>query len=321
MALMRLVREDTHIPFMLFSRPAALASAALAVLSIIVTILIGLNFGIDFKGGAVVMAETPVETPIADYRTALGGVEGDVSVSSISDPAAAVTGAAEFAVMVRIGADDPNAAALQATRALQAEIPDVTILQTDAVGAKVSGELLQAGAIAVLLAVGAILFYIWLRFEWQFSVGAVAALAHDVVLTVGLFSLTQIEFNLSIIAALLTIVGYSLNDTVVVYDRVRENLRKFKTKPLSDVLDLSLNETLSRTLMTSATTLLALIALYVLGGEVIRGFTFGMIWGVIVGTYSSIFVAAAILLWLGVTREPLDADKAAGVKFGDPDAP
>ena len=321
MALLRMVRADTSIDFMRFSRPAAIASAALAALSILCVLVVGLNFGIDFRGGAVVMAETPVDTPVAAYRDALSGVEGDVSVTSISDPAAAVTGGAEFAVMARIGADDPNAAAAAAVAALQAAIPDVTILQTDAVGAKVSGELLQAGAVAILLAVAAILVYIWLRFEWQFSVGAVVALAHDVVLTVGLFSLTQTEFNLSIIAALLTIVGYSLNDTVVVYDRVRENLRKFKTRPLVEVLNLSLNETLSRTLMTSVTTLLALVALYVLGGEVIRGFTFGMIWGVIVGTYSSVFVAAATLLWLGVTREPLDADKAAGVKFGEPDAP
>ena len=187
-------------------------------------------------------------------------------------------------------------------------------------GAKVSGELVVAGIEAVVLAVAAVLFYIWLRFEWQFSLGAVAALVHDVTLTIGVFAVMQIEFNLSIIAAILTIVGYSLNDTVVVFDRVRENLRRFKARPLKEVLNLSINETLSRTVMTSVTTLLALVALYVLGGDVIRGFTFAMIWGVIVGTYSSIFVASPILLRLGVKRDWDKDNGAAGTQFSDVDA-
>ncbi|HBF98224.1 MAG TPA: protein translocase subunit SecF, partial [Alphaproteobacteria bacterium] len=182
---------------------------------------------------------------------------------------------------------------------------------------KISGELVEAGTLAVILAVIAMLVYIWFRFEWQFSVGAVVALLHDVVLTIGIFSLLQLEFNLSIIAAILTIVGYSMNDTVVVYDRVRENLRKYKKMPLDDLLNLSINDTLSRTAMTSLTTLLALLALYIFGGEVIRGFTFAMIWGVVVGTYSSIFVAAPLLLVLGVKRDWSGlqtgaADKKAG---------
>jgi preprotein translocase subunit SecF len=164
--------------------------------------------------------------------------------------------------------------------------PDIEFTATESVGPKVSGELVRSAIIAVAGSLCLILVYIWLRFEWQFSVGAVAALVHDVVLTLGLFAAIQLEFNLSIIAAILTIVGYSLNDTVVVFDRVRENLRRFKTRDLDEVLNLSINETLSRTLMTSLTTLVALIALYVLGGEVIRGFTLGMIWGVVIGTYS-----------------------------------
>jgi len=168
-----------------------------------------------------------------------------------------------------------------------------------------------------------VLVYIWLRFEWQFAVGAVLALVHDVLLTIGIFSALQLRFDLSIIAALLTIVGYSLNDTVVVFDRVRENLRRFKTKPLDEVLNLSINETLSRTVMTSLTTLIALLALYIFGGEVIRGFTFGMIWGVVVGTYSSVFIAAVVLRAFGVKRDwsKPDADGPQGVQFGSPDAP
>jgi preprotein translocase SecF subunit len=179
----------------------------------------------------------------------------------------------------------------------------LTFPSVESVGPKVSGELIKTAALAVVLAIGAVLIYIWLRFEWQFALGAVAALVHDVILTLGVFSELQIKFDLAIIAALLTIVGYSLNDTVVVFDRVRENLRKYKKKDLADVLNLSINETLSRTFMTSVTTLLALIALFILGGDVIRGFVFAMIWGVIVGTYSSIFVASTILLWLGVKRD------------------
>ncbi|MEP3345437.1 MAG: protein translocase subunit SecF [Litoreibacter sp.] len=190
----------------------------------------------------------------------------------------------------------------------------------ESVGPKVSGELIQTAAIAVLMAIGAVLIYIWMRFEWQFALGAVVALVHDVILTLGIFSELQIKFDLAIIAALLTIVGYSINDTVVVFDRVRENLRKYKAKPLAEVLNVSINETLSRTMMTSVTTLLALIALFVLGGDVIRGFVFAMIWGVIVGTYSSIFVASTILLFLGVKRDWSKKDPNAGGQYANIDA-
>jgi len=180
---------------------------------------------------------------------------------------------------------------------------DISYRRVEFVGPKVSSELIQAGTLAVVLAVIAMLIYIWFRFEWQFSVGAVLALVHDVTLTIGLFSLTGLEFNLSIIAAILTIVGYSMNDTVVVYDRVRENLRKYRRMDLAELLNLSINDTLARTTMTSVTTLLALLSLFFFGGEVIRGFTAAMIWGVLVGTYSSIFIASPLLLRLGVERE------------------
>ena len=203
---------------------------------------------------------------------------------------------------------------------LQTVAPDITFVSVESVGPKVSGELITTAVIAVLLAIGAVLVYIWLRFEWQFAVGAVMALVHDVVLTIGVFSELQIKFDLAIIAALLTIVGYSLNDTVVVFDRVRENLRKYKKMDLKEVLNLSINETLSRTVMTSATTLLALISLFVLGGDVIRGFVSAMIWGVIVGTYSSVFIASAALLKLGVKRDWSKQANTAGNKFADIDA-
>ncbi|MEP4194172.1 MAG: protein translocase subunit SecF [Aliishimia sp.] len=197
---------------------------------------------------------------------------------------------------------------------------NMTFPSVESVGPKVSGELIETAAIAVVLAIGAVLVYIWLRFEWQFALGAVAALVHDVILTIGIFSELQIKFDLAIIAALLTIVGYSLNDTVVVFDRVRENLRKYKKKPLAEVLNISINETLSRTFMTSVTTLLALLALFVWGGDVIRGFVFAMIWGVIVGTYSSIFVASAFLLYLGVKRDWSKPDANAGNQYANIDA-
>ncbi|MFT7046658.1 MAG: preprotein translocase subunit SecD [Celeribacter sp.] len=177
-----------------------------------------------------------------------------------------------------------------------------------------SGELIKTAVLAVIAAIGAVLFYIWLRFEWQFALGAVVALVHDVAITIGIFAIFQIQFDLTIIAALLTIVGYSLNDTVVVFDRVRENLRKFKKLELSGVLNLSINETLARTIMTSGTTLIALIALLVLGGDVIRGFVFAMTLGVVVGTWSSVFVASNILLWLGVKRDWEKKDPTPGIQ-------
>jgi preprotein translocase SecF subunit len=191
---------------------------------------------------------------------------------------------------------------------------DIKFVSVESVGPKVSGELIRTAIIAVVLAISAVLFYIWIRFEWQFAVGAISALIHDVILTIGVFSLLQIKFDLAIIAAILTIVGYSLNDTVVVFDRVRENLRKFKKRSLIEVMNLSINETMSRTVMTSVTTLLALISLFVLGGDVIRGFVFAMIWGVVVGTYSSIFIASAILLWTGVKRDWSRSNAEAGTQ-------
>ena len=223
---------------------------------------------------------------------------GEVQIQSFGAPTDA---------LIRVSEDEGATSTegdLNAVEAIRQDLTgDFEIRRVEVVGPQVSAELINKGIMAVLVAISSMLIYIWFRFEWQFSVGAVLALVHDVTLTLGIFSALQLDFNLSILAAVLTIVGYSMNDTVVVYDRVRENLRKFKKMPLAELLDVAINETLSRTVMTSVTTLLALVALYVLGGEVIRGFTFAMIWGVLVGTYSSIFIASPLLMALGVKRD------------------
>ena len=323
---LKLVPRNTKIDFFRFQNLTFGLSVLGVLASIVLYFTAGLNYGIDFRGGSMLMVETETAIDVGGIRDAVDSVGvGDTSVTELNDPGAELTGNAKNVAMIRIEQQDndpaiQNESIVAVKDALTAGFPGIKFLSTDSVGAKVSGELVRAGVIAVVLAVAAVLFYIWLRFEWQFSVGAVVALIHDVILTIGVFALVQLEFNLAIIAAILTIVGYSLNDTVVVFDRVRENLRKFKKTTLKEVLNLSINETLSRTVMTSVTTLLALIALYVFGGDVIRGFVFAMIWGVIVGTYSSIFVASPVLLKLGVTRDWEKKDGNAGTQFAGVDA-
>ncbi|MET4130390.1 protein translocase subunit SecD [Roseovarius sp. MBR-6] len=320
---LKLVPEVTSIDF--FSRwKLWLGISGVMILVALGSFAIqGLNFGIDFKGGTTIRTQSAQPVDVGQYRAAISDLGlGDVSIAEVFDP---TFGPEENVAMVRIQAQDETESVspeviAQVEAALQQAVPDIQFTSVESVGPKVSGELITAAVIAVALAIGAVLFYIWLRFEWQFAVGAVVALVHDVALTVGVFSELQIQFDLAIIAALLTIVGYSLNDTVVVFDRVRENLRKYKQKSLREVLNISINETLSRTMMTSVTTLLALIALYVLGGDVIRGFVFAMIWGVVVGTYSSIFVASTVLMWLGVTRDWSKPDANAGTQFANIDA-
>jgi preprotein translocase subunit SecF len=298
-------------------------SGVLVVVSIVLSMTVGMNFGIDFRGGTTIRTKSTQAVDVGAYRDALSQLDlGDVSISEVFDPTFA---ADQHVSMIRIqaqeGAEAADAAMIETVRdALQSVVRDIKFVSVESVGPKVSGELIQTAVLAVLLAIAAVLFYIWLRFEWQFALGAVAALVHDVVLTIGVFSALQIKFDLAIIAALLTIVGYSLNDTVVVFDRVRENLRKYKKLVLAEVLNLSINETLSRTMMTSVTTLIALISLLVLGGDVIRGFVFAMTWGVIVGTYSSIFIASTVLLRLGVKRDWSKTQANAGTQFSNIDA-
>ena len=314
---LRLVPKDTNWDFFSQSKVWLGISALLLVGSLVSFLMQGLNFGIDFRGGTTIRTESAQSIDVAAYRQALSGLQlGDVTISEVFDPSFDED---QKVAMIRIQAQEgQEAVSAKTTNAafsvLQGVAPDIVFVSVESVGPKVSGELIQKSVIAVFLAVAAVLVYIWLRFEWQFAVGAVAALIHDVLLTIGVFSIVQIKFDLAIIAALLTIVGYSLNDTVVVFDRVRENLRKYKKKPLQEVLNLSINETLSRTVMTSVTTLLALIALFILGGDVIRGFVFAMIWGVIVGTYSSVFVASSTLLRLGVKRDWSKPNAEAGTQ-------
>jgi preprotein translocase subunit SecF len=320
---LRLVPQNTSYDFFSRSKMFLGFSSFLMLASIVSFLSQGLNFGIDFRGGTTLRTESAQVVNVADYRTALQQLDlGDITISEVFDPNFRED---QHVTMIRIQAQDGQEAISsdivdRALETLRTVAPDIEFMSVESVGPKVSGELIQTAAIAVLLAIGAVLIYIWLRFEWQFAVGAVGALVHDVLLTIGVFSMLQIRFDLAIIAALLTIVGYSLNDTVVVFDRVRENLRKYKKKLLQEVMDQSINETLSRTVMTSVTTLLALIALFVLGGDVIRGFIFAMIWGVIVGTYSSVFVASALLLRLGVKRDWSKPDANTGNQFANVDA-
>ena len=320
---LRLVPQDTNWDFFARYKLWLGISAFMMVVAFASFVLQGLNYGIDFRGGTTIRTDSSMPIVIADYRDSIEPLGlGDITITEVFDPS---FGEDKNVAMIRIQAQDGEEAVTSEVIealliALQEKAPDITFSSVESVGPKVSGELIQTAMIAVVLAIGAVLIYIWLRFEWQFAVGAVVALLHDVLLTIGVFSELQIRFDLAIIAALLTIVGYSLNDTVVVFDRVRENLRKYKQKPLKEVMNISINETLSRTMMTSVTTLLALLALFFLGGDVIRGFVFAMIWGVFVGTYSSVFVASTILLWLGVKRDWTKPNATAGNQFANVDA-
>ncbi len=295
---LRFIPSDTRIGFIRYRMISFAVSGLLMLASLGLFFTTGLNYGIDFKGGTLIEVRNksgPVDLASMRSRLSTIGV-GEVQIQEFGAPSD---------VLIRIEQQKGGEKNQQnAIRKVKETLGDsVDYRRVEVVGPTVSGELIQSGMIAVLVAIFSVLLYIWFRFEWQFSLGAVAALVHDVVLTIGLFCLLQLEFGLSIIAAILTIVGYSLNDTVVVFDRVRENLRKYKKMPFSELLDLSVNNTLSRTILTSVTTLIALLSLYVFGGQVIRGFTFAMIWGVLVGTYSSVYVASPLLLILGVKRE------------------
>ncbi len=320
---LRLVKETTNFDFFSRARLWLGISMVLIVVALISFAIQGLNYGIDFQGGTSIRTDGEAAVDVGAYRAALEPLElGDLSITEVFDP---TFEADQNVAMIRISAQEGDEAVSSDTvaavmAALQSVDPTIDQTSVESVGPKVSGELIRTAFIAVALAVVAILFYIWLRFEWQFAVGAVLALVHDVALTVGIFSELQIRFDLAIVAALLTIVGYSINDTVIVFDRVRENLRKYKKRDLKEVLNVSINETLSRTLMTSGTTLLALLALFVLGGDVIRGFVFAMMWGVVIGTYSSIFVATAILLVLGVKRDWSKQSLDKGNRYADIDA-
>ena len=331
LALIRFIPTRMNIPFVKWRWGAFVLSVALVVFSMGDFFVQGLNFGIDFRGGTLVEMSTADESE-ADIAAIRGVAEslglGDVSVQrfgaldtvlvrmELLDAETAARLAAEAgeapAATEEGDAYDLEQGQQLASRALQEGLEEANlgmeIDRTEYVGPGISDELIFKGVLAVAVALVLMLVYIWSRFARQYSIGAVLALTHDVVATIGMFALTQMEFNISTIAAILTIVGYSMNDTVIVYDRIRENLRKYKKMPLKEVINLSINDTLSRTILTSGTTLLALFSLAILGGPALQGFAVAMIWGVAVGTYSSIFVAAPLLLITGVDRDTASED-------------
>ncbi|MBA1338165.1 MAG: preprotein translocase subunit SecF/SecD/SecF fusion protein [Pelagibacterales bacterium] len=291
--------------FSFFFKKANLLSIVIFSISIFFIIFKGLNYGIDFKGG------TLIELRVDGNNINISDIRSSFSKASIGDINVKTFGT-EGDYLIKIEQTDKQNANFIAE--LKKNINDslnnaVNFRRIENVGPKVSSELLESGLIAIALSLAAMLFYIWIRFEWQFSVGSIIALLHDVVITVGIFSILSFEINLSIIAAVLTIVGYSMNDTVVIYDRIRENLSKYNRLSIDEIANLSINETLSRTIITSVTTLLALFAIFILGGEILKGFSFAMILGVLIGTYSSIFVASPILKYFKVDQETMQKDE------------
>jgi len=296
MRKLRLIPDNTHFRFMRARRAVFSVSIALSVLSVIIFFAIGPQYGIDFKGGTLIEMKPAAESStLASVRSTLAGLElGDVQVQEVSDLATGTN------ILVRIQAQEGGEEAQQEAIARVRSTFDegMEFRRVEIVGPRVSSELAFNGTVGVIIALIGILIYVWFRFEWQFAVGAIVTTTHDVLMTLGFFTVFQLEFDLSSIAALLTILGYSLNDTVVIYDRIRENLRKFKAMPLSDLIDRSINDTLARTTMTSVTTLIALGALFIFGGPVIASFVSAMIFGIFVGTYSSIFIAAPLLIYL-----------------------
>ena len=303
---LRLIRPGTNIRFIDKRIIALIVSCFLVAASLGLYATKGLNLGIDFLGGVMIEAQTKGPADIVDLRRRVSGLGlGDTTLQEFGEA---------DVVLIRVQRQEGgDAAQQQAVAKIKGAINEVVAeyRRTELVGPTVGEELKSSALWAVLAAIGAILLYIWFRFEWQFGVGAIIALTHDVITTLGLFALFSLEFNLATVAAVLTIAGYSINDTVVVYDRVRENMRKFKKLPLAELFNRSINETLSRTVMTSVTTLLALVALYAFGGEVIRGFTVALIWGVFIGTYSSVALAVPLLLYLNVHRGGDGREEAA----------
>ena len=299
------MKHVSNYNFVEYFKISNLSSLFLVLVSLILIFFKGLNFGIDFKGGTLI--ELRVDSKIigiADIRSSFSNINlGDLNVKQFGK---------EGDYLIKFekkNFDDKNNIKTIKENVKNKLQTDVNFRRVENVGPKVSAELLNSGLLAIALALGAMLFYIWVRFEWQFSVGSILAIFHDVLITIGLFSLLSLEINLSIVAAVLTIVGYSMNDTVVIYDRIRENLSKFSSSKIEEITNTSINETLSRTIITSLTTLLALVSIFVLGGEILRGFALAMIIGVIIGTYSSIFVASPILKYLNVSYKTIAKDQ------------
>ena len=295
---------DTNINFSSKFKTGNILSIILFLLSVLFILFKGLNYGIDFKGGTLIELRLNAIANASDIRSVLNNMNlGDVNVKKFGKEG-------DYLIKVEQKDSADNKIIPQIKKNLSEKLStEINFRRVENVGPKVSSELLQSSVVAITLSLAAMLFYIWIRFEWQFSVGAIVALFHDVVITLGIFSALSLEINLSIIAAALTIVGYSMNDTVVIYDRIRENLNKYNRLNISEIANLSINDTLARTIITSATTLLALLSIFILGGEILRGFSFAMILGVLIGTYSSIFVATPMLKLFKVTYKTLEKEE------------
>jgi len=320
----KLAPDKTNFDFFRWQWLTFGGSLMLSVLSIVAWAVMGLNYGIDFKGGTTIRTESTIAVDVGEYREALQGLPlGDISITEVFDPNFASD---QHVTMIRIAAEDETQAVTpeqiaQVEEVLRAAIdPQMTFPSVETVGPKVSGELIWTSVLSLMVTSVAIMVYMWLRFEWQFGVGAVLALLHDVIITIGIFALFQIKFDLTIVAALLTILGYSINDTVVVFDRLRENLQKYKQMPLREVMNLSVNETLARTLMTALTTLLAVGAMLIFGGDVLRGFSLAIFLGVLFGTYSSVYVAKNIVLLIGLDRSEKAKNRGTPDDFANVDA-
>ena len=293
-----------NINFVSNFKKANIVSTIIFFISLLFIFFKGLNYGIDFKGGTLIELRTEKSIKASSIRDTLSSMNlGDVNVKKFGKDG-------DYLIKVEQKESNNNKLIPEIKKKLTDNLnAEIDFRRVENVGPKVSAELLESSIIAISLALVAMLFYIWIRFEWQFSVGSIVALFHDVVITLGIFSLLSLEINLSIIAAVLTIVGYSMNDTVVIYDRIRENLFKYTKISISDIANLSINETLARTIITSVTTLLALVSIYTLGGEILRGFSFAMILGVLIGTYSSIFVASPILKYFKVSYKTIEKEE------------
>ena len=302
--MLRLISDNTSVKFIKLKLVSFSISAILSIASILAVIFIGLNLGIDFKGGILLEVRTSSNISIAKIRNEISNLNiGEISIQEFGQDS-------DYLIRVerQEGSDNAQQIAVEAIKASlnKAFSKDIEYRRLEYVGPTVSKDLVKDGVMAIIFAIIAMLAYIWFRFELPFALGAIVALVHDITLTMGLFAILGLEFNLATVAAILLIIGYSMNDTVVVYDRIRENLRKFKKMNLNDLLDKSINETLSRTINTTVTTILALGALYLFGGQIIADFAFAMLWGIVVGTYSSIFIASTILVYVNVrrTKEP-----------------
>ncbi|MCW1840255.1 protein translocase subunit SecF [Prosthecomicrobium hirschii] len=312
--MLRLIPDDTKIPFMRWRSVTFSISVCLLVLTVLAWGAMGINYGIDFTGGNLIeVRHKGGPADLSELRKVIGGLElGEAQVQGFGQG---------DDVMIRLPEQPGGDAAQQvALNKVKDKLGDAyEIRRTEVVGPSVSADLRRDGAIAVVVSLGLVLIYLWFRFEWQFAIGAVLTTAHDIVLTMGVIIIFQLQFDLQSLAAVLTIVGYSLNDTVVVYDRIRESLRKYKKMPLPELIDLSINQTLSRTICTALTTFMAVLALFVFGGEALRGFNFTMLVGILIGTYSSIVVSAPMLIFLklrtgGSPEGVAKSDAAAAAK-------